>query len=294
MKESKELATTPTVVEGKIAEAVDLTPAMQAVVTKIEKLFSDAQAHGIKACWNIGRLITEVQCEPNKYLTAHQRSSHVDGEAVLVSIFAPVYSVEQLRSAVAFFDKYPSESELNRLLTLRCPERPKWRLTTTHVQMLAQINDDEQRQAVEKVCAEEAYTARALAHELQELRSGPKTNSGRTHSAPKGLKQQVADLLQTQRRFIGRSEQLWLNEKSDNIYDDIANASPTKLDSTVRGYFNEIEENFSKLSDLIADHVAMCRKVREEIFDKLDESEEEEEETDAVEATGKPRSKITR
>lgn len=285
------------VITGEIVHAGEISPevgalttALQRVVSQIDRLFSDAQVTNIKAVWNIGRLISEVQGDPDKYLTPEQQSAHVDGEALIMSIFAPVYSAEQLRSSVMFFDKYPSEGEISRLLSLRCPERPRWRLTTTHVQLLAQIHDDTQRAAIEEKCAEEAYTAKALANELQEIRGKKRPGAGRTHEAPKGLKQQIADLLQHQRRFIGRSDQLWLNEESDNIYDDIANASPTKLDETVRGYLAEIEENFDRLSDIIADHRAMCRKIREEVLDKLDDGENEDGDTD----TGRKRSKITR
>lgn len=277
---------------GEISPSVgDLTPALQRVVAQIDKLFGDAQITNIRAFWNIGRLISEVQGDPDKYLTEEQQTAHVDGEALIMSIFAPVYSAEQLRNSVMFFERYPSEGEIGRLLSMRCPERPRWRLTTTHVQLLAQIPDDSQRAAIEEKCAEEAYTAKALAHELQEIRGKKRPGAGRTHEAPKGLKQQVADLLQHQRRFLGRSDQLWLNEESDNIYDDIANASPTKLDETVRGYFKEIEDNFERLAEIIDDHRAMCRKIRAEVFDKLEEEDTDDSDTD----TGrKTRSRITR
>ena len=267
----------------------NMTPALQDVVTEIDHLFSDAQAASLTAYWRIGRLITEVKGDPEQYLTAEQQSQHIDGASLLVSIFAPVYTAEQLRGAVTFFDKYPSEAEITRLLGMRCPDRPRWRLTTSHVQLLTQIPDDAQRSAVEEKCAEEAYTARALANELQEMR-GKQKNSGRTHQAPKGLKQQIHDLLQHQRRFIARSETLWLSEKRDNIYDDIANASPSKFDVTTQGYFAEIVENFSKMSDIVADHVAMCAKVQEE----LNSREDNEDEVEAQEAPTRRRSDITR
>lgn len=270
--------------------AVDnLTPALQDVVSEIENLFSDIQIASLTAFWQVGRLITEVRDDPDRYLTAEQRTAHVDGASLIISIFAPVYTAEQLRGAVNFFEKYPSEGEITRLLALRCPDRPRWRITTSHVQLLSQIADDGQRQAIESKCAEEAFTARTLATELQEMR-GKQKNSGRTHQAPKGLKQQIYDLLQHQRRFIARSEALWLCEKSDNIYDDIANASPTKLDETTRGYFKEVIENFSKLSDIVADHVAMCNKVQEELSSREDDSEDDEEESPAP----RRRSDITR
>lgn len=270
----------------------NLTPAMQEVVSEIDNLFGDIQVASLTAYWRVGQRISAVKNDPERYLTPAQRASHVDGASLLVSIFAPVYTAEQLRGAVNFFEKYPTEGEITRLLSMRCPERPRWRLTTSHVQLLSQIPDDSQRASIEEKCAEEAYTARALATELQELR-GKQKNSGRTHRAPKGLKQQIHDLLQHQRRFIARSENLWLSENKDNIYDDIVNAAPVKLDETVRGYLTEIVENFDKLSDLISDHVGMCRKVNHE----LDKREERDEDTDDhEEAAPKPkrRSDITR
>ena len=294
---NKEISTGEVVYPGEVSPEIgDLSPALSKVIVEIEQLFVEAQKTSISALWSIGFLIAEVSSNPDKYLTDQQQAAYVDATSLIMSIFAPVYSADQLRSAVLFFEKYPSEHELNRLLTMRCPERPRWRLTASHVQLLAQIPDDTQRAAIEEKCAEEAFTARTLAGELKEVKGTRKAGAGRTHEAPKGIKQQVADLLNHQRRFIGRSDQLWLNEESDNIYDDLANTAPDKLDATVRGYFNEIEENFSRLSDIIADHVAMCRKLREEVFDKTevaDEDVDEEEITDA-EPKRKPHSNITR
>jgi hypothetical protein len=270
----------------------NLTPALQDVVSEIDNLFSDIQVASLTSFWRVGRLITEVKGDPERYLTPSQQAAHVDGASLLISIFAPVYTAEQLRGAVNFFEKYPSTAEITRLLGLRCPDRPRWRLTTSHVQLLSQIPDDNQRHAIEDKCAEEAYTARTLATELQEMR-GKQKSSGRTHQAPKGLKQQIHDLLQHQRRFIARSEALWLCEKSDNIYDDIVNASPTKLDETARGYLNEVYENFSKLSDIVADHVAMCAKVQEELSGR-EENEETEEDGEEPVSRSRQRSDITR
>jgi hypothetical protein len=270
----------------------NLTPALQEIVSEIDNLFGDIQVASLTAYWRVGHRISEVKNNPERYLTDQQRSSHVDGASLLVSIFAPVYTADQLRGAVNFFEKYPTEGEITRLLSLRCPDRPRWRLTTSHVQLLSQITDDTQRTTIEEKCAEEAYTARALATELQELR-GKQKNSGRTHRAPKGLKQQIHDLLQHQRRFIARSENLWLTENKDNIYDDIVNSSPTKLDETVRGYLTEIVENFDKLGDLISDHVGMCRKVNQEL-ERREESDEDTEESDAPAPRAKTRSNITR
>lgn len=257
-----------------------LTDELQSVVSEIDQIFGDVQVASLTAFWRVGRIITEVRNNPDIYLTQEQRNSSVDGASLLISIFAPVYTADQLRGAVTFHERYPTEAEITRLLGMRCDDRPRWRMTVSHVQLLAQVTDDEQRTVLEEKCAEEAYTARNLALELQEIR-GKQKHSGRTHRAPKGLKQQVLDLLQHQRRFIGRSEKLWLAEESDNIYDDIANSPPDKLDTTILSYFAEMRENFDRMSDMVSDHVAMCNKVQEEVIARLndDNTEEEEEET---------------
>lgn len=258
-------------------EAPELTEALQDVVQEITRLLDDVQTASVTAYWNVGRLITEVSGDPDTYLTDEQKAAHVDAGSLVISLFSQVYSTEQLSSAVAFFDKYPSERELNRLLNMRCPERPRWRLTTSHVQLLSQVADDDQRTALEEKCAEEAYTARTLASELQEMR-GKRPGGGRRHQAPKGLKPQVHDLLQYQRKFIGRSEALWLNE-DESLYDAIMNTPPEKIDETIRGYLQEVAENFTKLSDLIGDHIATLNQVLEHIqteeTDAADESDEE-------------------
>ncbi|NDD53092.1 hypothetical protein EBZ39_04295, partial [bacterium] len=75
-----------------------------------------------------------------------------------------------------------------------------------------------------------------------------------------------------------------------NIYDDIVNAAPSKFDATVQGYFAEIIENFEKMSDIVADHRAMCAKVQEE----LNKREESEDDTEEHEASPRRRSDMTR
>jgi hypothetical protein len=270
-----------------------LTDAMQSVVSQIDQIFADVQTASLTAFWQVGQLINDVRANPAVYLTPEQRSSHVDGASLLISIFAPIYTAEQLRGAVNFFERYPSEAEITRLLSLRCPDpdRPRWRLTISHVQLLSQVADDGQRATLENKCAEEAYTARNLALELQELR-GKQKNSGRTHRAPKGLKQQILDLLAHQRRFIARSEKLWLSEDTDNIYDDIANAPPEKIDTTIRSFIAEMTENFDRMGDMVSDHVAMCRKINEAL-EKMDEDAGDEEEQE-IATTSKKKSNIIR
>ena len=250
----------------------DMHPALQSVVNEIGSILAAAQAASLKAFWQVGRLITEVRDDPERYLTGEQISAHISADAVVFSIFAPVYSEEQLNNAVRIFDAYPSESEVDRLLGLRCPERPRWRITATHAQLLSQISDDTKRSAVEQRCAEEAYTANMLASELKEARGKPsRESSGRPHEAPRGLKQQLKDLLLHQKRFISRSKSLWLNEESDNIYDVLANTPTDKLTETIESFFAEIEANFSELYDVVCDHAAMCRKIRAALFSETEE-----------------------
>lgn len=270
-----------------------LTPELQAVVSEIDQIFGDVQIASLTSFWRVGRIITDVKNKPEVYLTAEQQSSHVDGASLLFNIFAPVYTTEQLRGAVNFFEKYPSEGEITRLLSLRCPDRPRWRMTVSHVQLLTQIPDDQQRAVLEDKCAEAAYTARNLAVELQELR-GKQKNTGRPHRAPKGLKQQLLDLLQSQRRFIVRSEKLWLSRDGDNIYDDIANTPPAKFDSATLAYFAEISENFSEMSYMVAEHITMCANVQSKVIDPRDEPAEDDKVNTAGRATSRPTSDIVR
>jgi hypothetical protein len=269
-----------------------LTEDLQSVIAEIDQIFGDVQVASLTAFWRVGHIITDVRNNPEIYLTQEQINNNIDGASLLISIFAPVYTAEQLRSAVGFFEKYPSEGEVTRLLNLRCPERPRWRMTVSHVQLLAQVPDEDQRTALEDKCAEDGYTARNLALELQELRGRQKKNSGRTHQAPKGLKQQLLDLLQYQRRFITRSEKLWLAD--DSVYDEMANTSPEKLDAAILSHFAELRENFNLMADAVASHVEMCRKVQENVVDQLDNENATEEEEEETQTPRRRQSDITR
>lgn len=240
----------------------ELTPDMENAVIEIDNLLADYQAASIMAYWRVGQLISRVESAPDRFLTDAQRAAHVNAGSLLVHLFEQVYTPEQLRQTQRFYDAYPDENDVIQLINLRCPDRPRWRLTASHVQALLEIKDPEQRDAIIDKCAEEAFTARDLAIEVQELR-GKKKESGRTHRAPKGLKQQVNDLLQHQRRFIKRSESLWLND--DGIYDAIMNAPPDKLTDTVVGYAREIIDNFNKLTDILVQHDTACRRLVERI-----------------------------
>lgn len=269
-----------------VADRPELTPKLADVVNEIGRLLDDVQTASVTAYWNIGRLITEVEQSPDEYLTAEQKAAHVNPGSLVMSIYAQVYSLDQIRGAVSFFNKYPTERQLRRLLSMRCPDRPQWRLTASHVQVLAQVADDDQRATLEEKCVEEAFTARALAQEVQELR-GKRPGGGRKHQAPKGLKQQVHDLLQYQRKFIGRSEALWLNEDAETLYDALINSPPSKRDETVLGYFQEVVENFTRLSDIVGDHIAMCNKVLENFESEQDEETSDEETDEGVSQAAK-------
>lgn len=258
----------------------DLAPALLNVVGQIDQLFTDAQATSLRAFWQIGEHIADVTSSPEDYLTEEQKSAHVDPAALLISIFSPVYSAEQLRSAESFYEKYPTARELQRLLELRCPENPRWRLSASHVQLLTQIADDEQRAAIEDKCAEEALTAKTLAKELQEIR-GKQPGGGRKHQAPKSLKNQLHDLLQHIRRFISRSEALWLGE--ENVYDEFMNTSVSKREGVPQQHFDEISELLIKLSDVVGDHVGMANKVMAALQPKEEEAVEEDEEVEVEE-----------
>lgn len=266
----------------------ELRHELKQTVDLIGDILEKTQADNLRAFWEVGRLIIEARDNPEEYLTDEQIAAHIDAEAIIVSVFAPVYTAEQLRNAVNIFEAYPSERELKRLLSLRCPSRPRWRLTASHAQLLAQIPDDSQRAAIEVRCVEEAYNARALSLELRELRGKKPSVSGRRHEAPRGIKQQLADLLQHQRRFIARSEELWLNEECDNIYDELANMPPNKITETILGYFEELKANFERMATLLGEHGSMCKKIQTRVFDKLGEPEADEspEDDDAEESSG--------
>jgi hypothetical protein len=274
-RKSNALVAMQTATVNEIKDGPELAPRMQAVVREIEGFFGEAHAASLTSFWNIGKLIRQVDDEPDNYLTAEQKSAHTDASALLISVFAPIYTADQMRSAETFFERYPSEGQLDRLLELRCPDAPKWRLTMSHVQLLSQIADDDKRTALEEKCAEEALPAKTLAVELQEVR-GKKSSGGRGHQAPKGLKNQLHDLLQHVRRFVGRSDSLWLGD--ENIYDDYVNASPTKRDGVAQQHWEELGEMLTKLSDVVGDHIGMFNKACEAL--EPDESEEEEEDSD--------------
>lgn len=298
-RKSNAMVVAQTAAATRIANAPDLAPNMQTVVRQIEGLFGEAHAVSLTSFWNIGRLIREVSENPDTYLTAEQKTAHVDAAALLISVFAPIYTADQMRSAETFYERYAGERQLQRLLEMRCPSAPRWRLTMSHVQLLSQISDDDKRAALEEKCAEEALPAKTLAVELQEVR-GKKSKGGRNHQAPKGIKNQLHDLLQHLRRFIGRSESLWLGD--ENIYDDYVNTSPTKRDGVAQQHWEEIGEMLTKLSDVVGDHVGMFNKACEAL-EPAEQDEEEESDSDlttsarraaAAAAATRRKNKITR
>lgn len=284
-KSNAAIAAQSTVVNTALTaeNAPELTADMQAMVGRIDALFGEAQVASVTAFWRIGQNINLITQNPENYLTAEQVAAEVDPVALLISMFSTIYSVEQLRAAEAFYEKYPTERELNRLVALRSPERPSWRMTTSHIQLLTQIADDDQRAAIEEKCVDEALTAKSLAGELQELRGGKTSKGGRSHQAPKGIKNQLHDLLQNFRRLIGRSESLWLGD--ENIYDDFVNTSPTKREGVAQEHWDELGDVLTKMSDCIGDHIAMYNRATEAI--QGGEEAAAEEEDDALVADAK-------
>lgn len=254
-----------------------LTPDMRAAVEYIGNAFETIQETSLRSFWKIGRMLEQVNADPERYLTDEQRMSGVSSYGVLVSIFAPVYSAEQLRQALSFYTAYPTEQDIDRLIQMRCPERPRWRMTVTHAQLLAQVSDPDKREALENQCAADAYTARSLALELQELR-GKGNQTGRKHRSPRGIKQQLLDLLEHQRKFIARSEKLWLAEDAEEtVYDTFINTPPAEIDATLTAYFHEISENFDAMLSLITIHKRLCVKIDQELFSDENSSDEEAE-----------------
>lgn len=261
----------------------EITEELGHVVMEIDKLLAEHQAASLQTYWLVGKLIADVEQNPETYLTESQRAANIDAGNLLMHMFEKIYTPEQLRMTQRFHEMYPTERNLQDLINLRCPDRPMWRLTVSHVQILTTVPDEEQREALVEQCAEEAYTARTLAIEVQEIRGTTKSKSGRHHQAPKGLKQQVQDVLNFQKRFIARSEKLWLED--DGVYDAVANAPSQKRSEAIINFLHEVRENFDKMQELISTHIALCEKAQQAIVD----SDEEE----AVPAE-KPHNKITR
>jgi hypothetical protein len=270
------------VASAQSPERPEMNPALQRVVNNIDKLFGEAQEASVSAFWHIGQLISTVAQNPDEYLTEAQKTAHVDPTALLVAQFTPTYSAEQMRAAEVFFERYPTERELKRLLALRSPGSSSWRISTSHVNLLAQISDDEQRSALEAKCAEEGLPAKTLAVELQEVRGGKTSKGGRGHKAPAGLKNQLHDFLQTMRRFVGRSESLWLGE--ENLYDTYMNTSPTKREGVPAAHWAEIGEMLTKLSDCVGEHIGMYNKALEAMEPPAEQEDEEEEDSDDMAA----------
>jgi len=182
----------------------------------------------------IDKLLTDHQAA-GMHLTPEQQSANIDAGNLLLHLFEQIYTADQLRTTQRFYQMYPEREDL---------------------------------QALTNQCAEEAYTARALAMEVQEIRGNKRPGAGRTHAAPKGLKQQVQDVLEFQKRFIARSEKLWLED--NGVYDAIVNSPPQKRSEAIHNFLQEIRENFDKMQDLISTHIALCEKAQAAICEDED------------------------
>jgi len=252
----KAISTTP--VELVHYELPEMHENLQKVIYAIEDLMAEQHAANIMAMWRVGELLNEIETNPDNYLTDEQKSRHTSPSALLFNVYSKVYTPDQFNMALRLHDNYPSRPAIAALINKRCPTKPTWRLTASHVQLLLSVADQGQRKVIEERCATEAYTTRALTVELTELHGKDKKKE-RGPVALKGLKQQVYDLLEHQRKFITRSEKLWIED--DGMYDDLMNASPSKLTDTIRGYMAEVSENFEKLRHIIDVHRNYCEQV---------------------------------
>jgi hypothetical protein len=244
----------------------DMHTNLRSVIGQIDEMIAEHHAANIMTMWRVGELINEIDTNPENYLTEAQQTQHMSPSALLTNFFHKAYPPEQFETARRLYEAYA----ILCLVNSRCPARPNWRLTATHVQLLLAIPDAAQRKVVETKCVKEALTTRALSLELSETR-GPAKKTQTKMRAPRGLKQRVFDLLEYQRKFIARSEKLWLSD--DGLYDALMNSSPTQLTDTIRGYLANANENFDKLSATIQEHQAMIRAVSR-YLEKIDSEAE--------------------
>lgn len=266
-----------------IATLSDMNVNLRSVIGQIDEVITEQHAANIMTMWRVGELIHEIDNNPENYLTEAQRSQHISPSALLISFFSKIYSPDQFEVSRNLFENYPTKEAIGRLINCRCPARPNWRITASHVQLLLTVPDPEKRKVIEERCVKEAYTTKALAVELTELRGDAK-KAEKKPGTPRGLKQRVYDLLDYQRKFILRSNKLWLAD--GGLYDAIMNASPTQLNETIRGYLAEVDENFEKLQAAVQEHRAMIRRV-EELLEKIDR-EEINESTQIVDGIAEP------
>lgn len=239
--------------EQLLAMLPHMRDSLRAVVHEINSIMDDHHAANIMAMWRLGQLLHEIETNPDNYLTDEQKTQHVSPTSLVFQVYQKIYTPDQFDSALNLFEQY-SATAIVELINRRCPTKPTWRFTASHVQLLLTIPDPNQREVFAERCVHEAYTTKTLAVELTELH-GKKKKEG-TPRAAKGLKQRVYDLLEQQRKFIARSEKLWLED--GGLYDDLMNTSPTKITDTVRGYLTEISDNFEKLRSIVEVHQRLC------------------------------------
>jgi hypothetical protein len=252
---------------GRVINVDDLHNNLVEVIRKIDELITEQHAANIMALWRVGELIHEIDNSPEKYLKPEQHSQHVIPSMLLFQAFDQSYRPEQFEMARTLYETYSTPAAIGDLIQKRCPSRPGWRITASHVQLLLTVADPDQRKVLEERCAQEAYTTKALSVELNEIR-GPGKAREKSPTAPKGLKQRIYDVLEHQRKFIARSEKLWLSD--DGLYDTIMNSPADKVTDAMRGYMEEITANFEKLHELVQIHQSVCQRVNEFIA-KIDE-----------------------
>lgn len=238
----------------------DLHENLAHVARQIDELITEQHAANILSLWRIGELVHEIDNNPAKYLKPEQLSQHAVPSMLLFKAFDRSLRPDQFEMARGLYEAYSTPASIEALIQKRCPAKPGWRITVSHVQLLLSVPDPDQRKVLENLCAQEAYTTKALSVELHERKGAAKIRE-RSPTAPKGLKQRVYDLVDHQKKFIARSEKLWLSE--DGLYDAIANAPPERITETIRGYIAEAAENFEKMYELIQTHQAVCQRVSE-------------------------------
>ena len=275
--------------QNDLVNIADLHGNLQQVVMQVTELVTEQHAANILAMWRIGKILTDIDNDPENYLTEDQLSNHVSPSALLLHAFNKIYTADSFNTSRQLYENYPSQDAIEGLINRRCPARPTWRVTASHVQLLLTVQDPDQRKVIEDRCVSEAYTTKALAVELNEMR-GEEKRATRGPAAPKGLKQRVYDLLEHQRKFIARSEKLWIED--NGLYDALMNTSTTDITETIRGYMTEISENFHKMQEVIDTHQALCRKFEERI-DADDDSDEADDEV-APSAAPEKKKGITR
>jgi hypothetical protein len=117
---------------------VEMNSKLRTIVREIDGFFTDAQSASLTAFWEIGRRIARVSANPDEYLTQAQKDMRMSVRLRCWCLFLlPCIPRTSCGAPRRFTRNIPSQGELDRLRDLRCPEKPHWRLSTSHVQLLS-------------------------------------------------------------------------------------------------------------------------------------------------------------